>query len=57
MHWQGEPAGPDRRRLLSAAVERGELRQEGTGTRAEPFRYWLASLEERRQQDPPAEQS
>jgi hypothetical protein len=56
MHWQGEPAGPDRRRLLSAAVERGELRQEGTGTRAEPFRYWLPP-EERWEQDQPAEQS
>jgi hypothetical protein len=43
-------------RLLSAAVERGELRQEGSGTRAEPFRYWFA-LEERRQQDPSAEGS
>jgi AAA domain-containing protein len=53
---QPKPARVPLWRLLSAAVERGELRQEGSGTRAEPFRYWLAP-EERRQQDPSAEQS
>lgn len=39
-------------RLLSAAVERGELKRDGSGTRADPFCYWLPALEEKWQQDP-----
>jgi hypothetical protein len=33
--------------LLERAVERGELKRDGAGTKNDPFRYWLPSLEER----------
>jgi hypothetical protein len=39
-------------RMLGAAVERGDLKRDGAGTRADPFFYWLPALEERWRQDP-----
>jgi hypothetical protein len=41
-------------RILSTAVERKELLRDGAGTRTDPFRYWLPSLEERWKHDPTA---
>jgi hypothetical protein len=41
-------------RLLERCVERGELKRDGTGLKAQPYRYWLPSLEERWETDPVA---
>jgi hypothetical protein len=41
-------------RTLCTAIERGELNCDGAGVRADPFRYWLPSLEERWASDPMA---
>jgi hypothetical protein len=41
-------------RLLDREAERGELKRDGTGVKADPYRYWLASLEERWRTDPVA---
>jgi len=35
-------------------VERGELKRDGTGLKAQPYRYWLPSLEKRWETDPVA---
>ena len=37
---------------LSRAVADGLIKVEGTGRKANPFRYWLQSTEERWRQDP-----
>jgi hypothetical protein len=39
-------------RILSAAVERGELLRDSAGICSDPYRYWLPSLEERWKNDP-----
>jgi hypothetical protein len=41
-------------RLLVRAVERGEIKRDGTGTQMDPFYYWLPSLEEKWQEEPVA---
>jgi len=41
-------------RMLGKAVERGELKREGVGIKADPHRYGLAALEEKGQHDPAA---
>ncbi len=46
------PAATALWRLLSRAVERGELKREGSGLKNDAYRYWLPSLEEKWQRDP-----
>jgi hypothetical protein len=41
-------------RLLGRAVERGEVKRQGEGTKTNAYRYWLPSLEEKWQKDPMA---
>ena len=38
-------------RLLERCVEAGELKRDAAGTKNDPFRYWLPSLEERWKKD------
>jgi hypothetical protein len=41
-------------RLLGRAVERGEVKRQGEGTKTNAYRYWLPALEEKWQKDPTA---
>jgi hypothetical protein len=41
-------------KLLVKAVESGEVKRQGQGTRTDAYRYWLPSLEEKWQKDPTA---
>ncbi len=51
---QRKPNAASLWRVLERAVERGELKRDGTGVRHDPFCYWLPSLEERWLTDPVA---
>jgi hypothetical protein len=54
-HWpedQRKPSAVWVWRLLERAVERGEIKRDGAGTRMDPFCYWLPSLEQKWQEDP-----
>jgi hypothetical protein len=52
--WPAEecPDGMTLYRWLRRAVSLGLLRQDGRGTRRDPFRYWLPEMEERWLKDP-----
>ncbi len=49
---QRKPAPVTLWRLLDRCVESGAVKRDGTGTRADPFCYWLPSLEEKWLTDP-----
>jgi hypothetical protein len=50
-----KPSGTALWRLLERCVARGDLKRDGGGLKADPFRYWLTCLEERWKRDPVAQ--